>query len=158
MSARLPARLLALGLGLALLPALAAAVPPARAAGMAAYGTKNFMPGPATPSYFTGEGGIPYAGSQAFPARHAGQGEIGPRYPMAAAAPARRDLYARPAWPAKAAAVRRRRTRPTHALSRYERNRAERARLARLRALRLARLRELRLARLRPRRRTAWRR
>jgi hypothetical protein len=151
MSARLPARLLALGLGLALLPDLAG--PPARAAGMPAYGTKNFMPGPATPSYFTGEGGIPYAGPQEFPARHAGQGEIGPRYPMAAAAPARRDLYARPAWPAKGAAMRRRWTRPAHALSRYERNRAERARL-----LRLARLRALRLARLRLRRRTAWRR
>ena len=151
-------------LACALLLTLAAAGPPARAAGMAAYGTKNFMPGPATPSYFTGEGGIPYAGPQEFPEQRVARGEIGPRYPRVAAAPARRDLYARPAWPVKEAAVRRRWTRPAHALSWYERNRAERARLwrlarlRRLRELRLRRLRELRLARLRLRHRTALRR
>jgi hypothetical protein len=136
MSAR---RLACVG-ALALLPVLVAAGPPARAAGMPAEGTKNFTPGPATPSYFTGERGLPEAGPSA--RRDIG----GPGYP-AAAASARRAPYARPARPAKEAAPRRFWTRPPRAQD--GRNRAERARLARLRALRLARLRRRARARRR---------
>ncbi|HZU87970.1 MAG TPA: hypothetical protein VE993_01810, partial [Stellaceae bacterium] len=48
--------------GFALL--LAAAGRPAVAGAPATAGTKNFTPAPATPSYFTDERGIPYAGPQ----------------------------------------------------------------------------------------------
>lgn len=147
MSARSLARILAGALLLALVLAFAAGGPPARAAGMSAYGTKNFTPAPATPSYFTGERGIPYAGPYE-------RREVRPRYPMSptAAAPARMrgDLYARSARPARAAVLRRRWTRPVLAHSRYYRSGAARTRL-----LRLARLRRLRVLRLE--RERAWR-
>lgn len=143
----------------ALLLVLAFAGASARAAGMPAYGTKNFTPSPSTPSYFTDERGIPYAGPQGFPAPRAPQY----RYPSAAA-PARAsgDLYARPTWPAKQTVARRSRVRPAHTRGHYFHSRAERGRwlrlvrLRRMRSGRLHRLRSVRLARARYKR--GWRR
>lgn len=135
---------------------LALAAGAARAAGMPAYGTKNFTPSPATPSYFTGERGLPYAGPQSAPAPRA------LRYHSSiAGTPARAggDLYARPATEAVA---RRHSTRPVYARSRSWQSRAGRvrllhlARLHRLRTIRSHRLRSARLARARYKR--AWRR
>ncbi|MGH7111334.1 MAG: hypothetical protein ACREFK_13020 [Stellaceae bacterium] len=141
--------------------ALTLAAGAAQAAGMPAYGTKNFAPSPATPSYFTGERGVPYAGPQGGPAPRAFRSQYST---AATAARASGDLYARPTRPATETAMHRRWTRPVHARSRYWQSRAGRARrlrparLHRLRTVRTHRRQSVRLARARPRYKRTWRR
>lgn len=150
MSARLCVWVLALTLATA-----------ARAAGMPAYGTKNFTPGPATPTYFTGERYIPYDGWQGFPAARAFQYRSSS---AAAPQPASGDLYARPPEPAQRDIAPQRRSRLAYAHGRYHQTRAEAARGLRLRRVRAwrrgrpLRLRAVRLARARARYKRAWRR
>jgi|GEM_PF-2670955 hypothetical protein len=90
MNRRALARILAL--------ALAVTGPPAWAAGMPPYGTKNFTPAPGTPSYFTGERGLAYpappapAATLSRPPAAAGEPAFGRR---AAAARSRRGRTVR---------------------------------------------------------------
>jgi hypothetical protein len=113
--------------GFALL--LAAAGRPA-VAGTPEAGTKNFTPAPATPSYFTDERGIPYAGPQppaiSAPAAPA-PAATAPAHPALAAAPPARQRAGSNARPAPAQS----RAAATRALRPARPHRSRTSRLAR---------------------------